>query len=144
MGLTLHPPPPPVCDLFSHEIQFFKGLLPLHGGQIYEYFWAKKVRLQLFQNKMLIMLQKRDKSWYANLCTRKLFDGISEPSIWSPKMKTKPSNIELQNISNFQDWFPLELLKDLSFPNTLKKCQPEPLDGLGIDKIFQYQINCTL
>ena len=37
-----------------------------------------------------------------------------------PKIKTKPSNIELQNISNFQDWFPLELLKDLSFPNAFK------------------------
>ena len=58
-------------------------------------------------------------------------------------MKTKRSNIELQNVSNFQDWFPLELLKDLSFPNTFKELPTRviALDGLAIDKIFRYQIN---
>ena len=28
-------------------------------------------------------------------------------------MKTKPSDIELQSISNLPNWFPLEFLKDL-------------------------------
>ena len=93
------------------------------------YTWGPNLRVFFRWNGLTATFQNLDINFIIRRREKLIFKFVYYKTIWwyfwafnlECKMKTKPSNIELQNISNFQDWFPLELLKDLSFPNTFKE-----------------------